>query len=60
MLSILRTGRHGPPVIFLTATTPGNPVWVSPTARRPSVGTLRAYFEDLQNSPQTAAGMSYG
>ncbi|MGO9079352.1 MAG: hypothetical protein ACLQDY_09965 [Streptosporangiaceae bacterium] len=60
MLSILRTGRHGPPVTFIAGTWPGSPLWVSPTARRPSVGTLRAYFEDLQNSPQTAAGMSYG
>lgn len=57
-VTLVRTGLHG------TSDEAGvdgfGPLWVSPTARKPSVGSLRDYTKEMRSSPARARGVPYG
>jgi hypothetical protein len=55
---LVRSGRSGPAVgVGLLGF--GSPIWVSPTTRRPTVGSLRAYSSQELTSPP-GSGVRYG
>ena len=55
---VIRGGLHGSSNSF-TWTDSGVSQWVSPTTRKPSVGTLRSFASALLTSPAKAAGTPY-
>ena len=57
-LDIVRGGLHGTSATY-EALGFGGPLWVSPTARKPTVGTLRTYTSGQLTSPAKAPGVPY-
>ena len=57
-LAIVRGGLHGTSATY-AALGFGGPLWVSPTTRKPSVGTLRAYTSGQLTSPAKTPGVPY-
>ena len=57
-LAIVRGGLHGTSATY-EALSFGGPLWVSPTTRKPTVGTLRTYTSGQLTSPATAPGVPY-
>jgi hypothetical protein len=58
--TLVRGERQGPPVTLTAQSVgPGFSMWVSPTTKRPSVGTLRTYTEGQALSPAKAPGVPY-
>jgi hypothetical protein len=57
-LAIVRGGLHGTAATYL-ALDFGGPLWISPTATKPTVGTLRTYTSAQLTSPAKAAGTPY-
>ncbi len=57
-LAIVRGGLHGTSATYV-ALSFGGPLWVSPTTRKPSVGTLRTYTSGQLTSPAKAPGVPY-
>jgi hypothetical protein len=58
--TLVRGERQGPPfTLSAQSIGPGFSMWVSPTTKRPSVGTLRTYTEGQALSPANAPGVPY-
>jgi hypothetical protein len=57
-LAIIRGGLHGTSASY-EALGFGGPLWVSPTTRKPTVGTLRTYTSGQLTSPPKAPGVPY-
>ena len=57
-LVIVRGGLHGTSATY-AALGFGGPIWVSPTTRKPTVGTLRAYTSGQLTSPAKTPGVPY-
>jgi len=57
-LNIVRGGLFGTSATY-QAVGFGGPLWVSPTTRKPTVGTLRTYTSAQLTSPAKAAGIPY-
>ncbi len=57
-LAIIRGGLHGTSASY-SALSLGGPLWVSPTTRKPSVGTLRTYTSGQLTSPAKTPGVRY-
>ena len=57
-LVIVRGGLHGTSATYGVLGF-GGPIWVSPTTRKPTVGTLRAYTSGQLTSPAKAPGVPY-
>ncbi len=57
-LAIVRGGLHGTSAAYEVLDF-GGPTWISPTAVKPTVGTLRTYNSAQLTSPSDAAGTPY-
>jgi hypothetical protein len=54
VLQVVRAGAAGPAFSVVSTTFPGFPVFVSPTVKRPTVGTLATYTSGQLLSPASA------
>jgi hypothetical protein len=57
-IAIVRGGLHGTAATYV-ALDFGGSLWISPTATKPTVGTLRTYTSAQLTSPATATGTPY-